>query len=99
MLVSCGEPLTATETYNLARYGELAGLRRTGRSTSRRTTAETAAANAAEQQLNDQRRILIDRASTGGEPGAIPFTGVDGEVIRIGDTLTGVVGVLSYGLR
>ncbi|MFP5488238.1 MAG: ExeM/NucH family extracellular endonuclease, partial [Acidimicrobiia bacterium] len=52
---------------------------------------------AVEQAANDDRRLVIDDASTVQNPDVVPFTDVQGEVIRLGDTVTGVTGVLSYG--
>ncbi len=94
MLVTFDEPLTATETFTLARFGELV-VSAGGRLF--QPTNGGGADDAAEQQLNDQRRLIIDDASTVQNPDAVPFTDVNGEVIRLGDTLDDVVGVLSFG--
>lgn len=94
MLVTFAEVLTATESFTLARFGELV-VSSEGRLY--QPTNGGTEADAAEQALNDQRRLVIDDASTVQNPAEIPFTDVGGEVIRLGDTLTGVVGVLSYG--
>ena len=94
MLVASDEPLTATETYDLARYGEL--VVSTGGRLYQPTNDETGDP-AAEQRANDLRRLIIDDASTRQNPDRLPFTDVGGEVIRVGDTLSGVQGVLSYG--
>jgi len=93
MLVTIAEPVTATETYTLARYGELV-VSADGRLYQ---PTNDGGDDAAEQAGNDQRRLIIDDASTVQNPGTVPFTDVDGEVIRLGDTLTGVEGVLSFG--
>jgi predicted extracellular nuclease len=53
--------------------------------------------NAAEQALNDQRSILLDDGSGVQNPPTIPFADASGGVIRLGDTLTDVVGTLSFG--
>ncbi|HSE10299.1 MAG TPA: ExeM/NucH family extracellular endonuclease [Nocardioidaceae bacterium] len=96
MLVTFVEPLTATETYTLARYGELV-VSADGRLY--QPTNGGSEDDASEQGLNDLRRLIIDDASTWQNPDDVPFTDVDGtgEVIRLGDTLTDVVGVLGYG--
>jgi predicted extracellular nuclease len=96
MLVTFAEPLTATETFTLARYGELV-VSADGRLY--QPTNGGTENDAAEQELNDRRRLVIDDASSWQNPDDVPFTDVDGtgEVIRLGDTLTDVVGVLSYG--
>jgi len=93
MLVTIAEAVTATETYTLARYGELV-VSADGRLYQ---PTNDGGDDAAEQARNDQRRLIIDDASTVQNPDTVPFTDVDGEVIRLGDTLTGVEGVLSYG--
>ena len=94
MLVTFAEPLTATETYTLGRFGELVA------SSDGRLFQPTNGGSeddAAEEALAVQRRLVIDDASTVQNPATIPFTDVGGEVIRLGDTVTGVTGVLSYG--
>ncbi len=94
MLVTFAEPLTATETFTLGRFGELV-VSSEGRLF--QPTNGGVADDAAEQALNDRRRLVVDDASTVQNPATVPFSDVDGEVIRLGDTLTGVTGVLSYG--
>ena len=91
MLVTFGEPLTAAETYNLARFGEIV-VSSDGRLYQ---PTNDGGDDEEEQRLNDQRRLVIDDGSGLQNPDDIPFT--DGGVIRVGDPLTNVVGVLSYG--
>jgi predicted extracellular nuclease len=93
MLVAFPEPLTATETYTLARYGELV-VSAEGRLFQ---PTNDGGDDAAEQAGNHQRRLIVDDGSTVQNPDSVPFTDVDGGVIRLGDTVTGVTGVLSYG--
>lgn len=93
MLVTFAEPLTATETYTLARYGELV-VSADGRLFQ---PTNDPGDDDAEQARNDQRRLVIDDASTAQNPSTVPFTDIDGEVIRLGDTVSDVVGVLGYG--
>jgi hypothetical protein len=95
MLVVVPGPLTATETFTLARFGEL--VVSSGGRLFQPTNDD--GDDAAEQALNDARRLVIDDASTVQNPDAIPFTDVDGAVIRLGDTLPDVVGVLSFGFE
>ncbi|MGS0685453.1 ExeM/NucH family extracellular endonuclease [Nakamurella sp. GG22] len=95
MLVSLAEPVTATESFTLARFGEL--VVSAGGRLFQPTNGGTAD-DAAEQAANEARRLVIDDGSSVQNPAEVPFTDVDGEVIRLGDTLTGVVGVLSYGI-
>jgi predicted extracellular nuclease len=94
MLVTLTEPVTATETYSLARYGELV-VSADGRLY--QPTNDGGEEVAVEQQRNDIRRLVVDDASTVQNPEEIPFTDVDGRVIRLGDTVTELTGVLSYG--
>lgn len=91
MRISVPEPVTATETYNLARYGELV-VSSEGRLYQ---PTNDGGDDAAEQTLNNQRRLVLDDGSTVQNPAEIPFT--TGGVIRLGDTVTDVAGVLSYG--
>jgi len=95
MRITFGEPLTATETYNLARYGELVV------SSGGRLYQPTndGGDDEAEQRDNELRSLIIDDASTRQNPADIPFADPDGQVIRLGDTLTDVVGVLGYGFN
>lgn len=94
MLVAAVEPLTATETFTLARFGELV-VSAEGRLY--QPTNGGGPDDAAEQAANDARRLLIDDGSGVQNPAVVPFSDVDGAPIRLGDTLTGVEGILSYG--
>lgn len=94
MLVTVAGPLTATESFTLARFGELV-VSADGRLY--QPTNGGTADDAAEQVANQARRLIIDDGSGVQNPDEVPFTGADGSVIRLGDTVTGVVGVLSYG--
>ena len=93
MLVILAEPVTATETYTLGRYGELV-VSAEGRlyQPSNGGTQE----DALEQQLNDRRRLVIDDGSSRQNPDDVPFSDVDGGVIRLGDTVIDIEGVLTY---
>ena len=91
MLIGFGEPLTATETFTLARFGELS-VSADGRLYQ---PTNDPGDDTAEQLLNSQRRLIIDDGSGVQNPDEVPFTEPD--VIRLGDTVTDVVGVLSYG--
>ncbi len=94
MLVTPAEPVTATESFTLARFGELV-VSAGGRLF--QPTNGGGPDDAAEQAANDARSLVIDDGSSVQNPAEVPFTDVNGEVVRLGDTLTGVVGVLSYG--
>ncbi|MFC9970173.1 ExeM/NucH family extracellular endonuclease [Spirillospora sp. NPDC127200] len=88
VLVRFGQKLTATETYQLGRYGEItvAAGGRLFQPTEGR--GDTAAGNA-------ERRLLVDDASTVQNPKTVPYT--DPRVVRIGSTTAGLEGVLSEG--
>ncbi len=93
MLVALDQPVTATESFTLARFGEL--VVSAGGRLFQPTNGGTPD-DAAEQAANDARSLVIDDGRSVSNPATVPFTDVDGQVIRLGDTLTGVVGVLSY---
>ena len=91
MLVAFPQVLTVTETYNLGRYGEL--LLSSGGRLFNPTNGQ--GGSAAEYAL---RRIVLDDASSRQNPAPLPFLsspGVDG-TRRIGDTVSGLTGVLSF---
>jgi predicted extracellular nuclease len=96
MLVTLAGPVTATESFTLARFGELV-VSAGGRLF--QPTNGGAADDAAEQAANDARSLVIDDGSSVQNPAVVPFTDVNGEVIRLGDTVTDVVGVLTYGFE
>ncbi|TDD63356.1 ExeM/NucH family extracellular endonuclease [Actinomadura rubrisoli] len=88
VLLRFGQKLTATETYRLGRYGELtvsAGGRLFQPTDGHRST----------QAGNNARRLLVDDGSNVQNPPTIPYT--DRRVVRIGDSTSGLTGVLSYG--
>lgn len=87
MLLRFGQRLTATETYQLGRYGQVtvsAGGRLFQPTDGHGTT----------QAGNDARRLLVDDGSNVQNPATIPYT--DPRVLRIGDATTGLTGVLTY---
>jgi predicted extracellular nuclease len=88
MLVRYAQKLTATETFQLGRFGEAtvsAGGRLFQPTEGRGNT----------QAENDARRVLIDDGSNVQNPDTVPFT--EPHVLRIGDTTTNLTGVLSFG--
>lgn len=88
MLLRFGQRLTATEVYQLGRYGEVtvsAGGRLFQPTDGHRST----------QAGNDARKLLIDDGSNVQNPDAIPYT--DPRVLRIGDSVHGLTGVLNFG--
>ncbi len=89
MLITIPETMTATEHYNLGRYGEV-HVSADGRLyIPTNTPGVTAEGNAA-------RRLLIDDASNIQNPAVVPYLAAD-NTLRLGDTVTGLTGVLSYG--
>lgn len=94
VLLTFPEPLTATEHFQLGRFGEVT-VSSDGRlfQPTERNEPGAAAVAAAEQAA--RRRLLIDDGSNVQNPSTIPFLTPD--VLRIGDTATGITGVLSFG--
>jgi hypothetical protein len=91
MLVTFPQELTVTETYNLGRYGEL--LLSSGGRLFNPTNGQGGSS-----QEYALRRIVLDDASSRQNPSPIPFLsshGVDG-TRRVGDTVSGLTGVLSF---
>lgn len=88
VLVRFGQNLTATETYQLGRYGELT-VSADGR------LFQPTDAHGSTQAGNDARRLLVDDGSNVQNPPVIPHT--DPRVVRIGDSASGLTGVLGYG--
>jgi uncharacterized protein len=91
MLVTFPQPLTVTETFALGRFGELllsSGGRLFNPTNGQGNTAEG----------NVLRRILLDDGSSRQNPAPIPFltsSGTEG-TRRVGDTVSGLTGVLTY---
>lgn len=88
MLLTFPEKLTATEHYQLGRYGEFT-VSAGGR------LFQPTDGHGASQALNDRRKLLVDDASTRQNPTPVPY--ISGGVPRLGDTITGLTGVLGYG--
>ncbi|MEW2354471.1 ExeM/NucH family extracellular endonuclease [Spirillospora sp. NPDC029432] len=88
MLLRYGQRLTATETYQLGRYGELT-VSAGGR------LFQPTGGHGSTQEENDRRRLLIDDGSTVQNPDDVPFT--TPRAVRVGDSAAGVTGVLSEG--
>ena len=97
---ACGssipQPLTVSETFTLARFGELV-LSSGGRLAQPTNVVAPGAPPQAQQALNDRSRILLDdgnNSRTSIRPG-IPNGGLSaGNTVRVGDTVGGVTGVL-----
>lgn len=94
VLLTFPEALTATEHFQLGRFGEVA-VSANGRlyqPTDQVAPGAPAQALAAENAL---RRLLLDDGSTTQNPPTVPY--LTPEAVRIGDTASGVTGVLSFG--
>ncbi|MFC5747021.1 ExeM/NucH family extracellular endonuclease [Actinomadura rugatobispora] len=88
VLLRFGQRLTATETYQLGRYGEVT-VSEGGR------LFQPTEGRGGTQAGNDARRLLVDDGSTVQNPARVPFT--EPHALRIGDTTTNLTGVLSQG--
>lgn len=88
VLLTFPEKLTATEHFQLGRFGEVT-VSAAGR------LFQPTEGHGDTQARNGRRRLLIDDGSTRQNPDRIPYT--EPEVLRLGDTVTGLTGVLSYG--
>jgi uncharacterized protein len=94
VLLTFPEALAATEHFQLGRFGEVtvSSDGRLFQPTDR--VAPGADANAM-LELNNRRRLLIDDGSNVQNPASVPY--LTPEALRIGDTASGVTGVLSFG--
>ncbi|MGH3388587.1 MAG: ExeM/NucH family extracellular endonuclease [Actinomadura sp.] len=90
VLVTFPERLTATEHFQLGRFGEVTV-------SSGERLFQPTDGHGGTQSLNDRRRLLIDDGSTRQNPASVPFTSP--EVLRLGDTVTGLTGVLGFGFN
>ncbi|WP_433463228.1 ExeM/NucH family extracellular endonuclease [Spirillospora sp. CA-128828] len=87
MLLRFGQRLTATETYQLGRYGQVT-VSAGGR------LFQPTDGHGSTQARNDARKLLVDDGSNVQNPETIPYT--DPRVLRSGDSTTGLTGVLTY---
>lgn len=94
MLVTFPEPLTATEHFQLGRFGEVA-VSSDGRLFQPTEQVEPGAPAQALLGENARRRLLLDDGSTQQNPSTVPY--LDPEALRIGDTATNVTGVIGFG--
>lgn len=101
MLVRLPQTLTVTDVYRLGRFGELT-LSADGRLWQPTQLAGPGPDARAWQARNELHRILLDDGHNEQDPAEIGF-GLSGEPLdagaplRAGDTVTGVVGVLTFG--
>lgn len=94
MLVTIPQTLSVTETYNQVRYGEIE-LSSGGPLDNPTNVAAPGAAAAAVSQANTLRRIQVDDGMTNQNPDPTPYLDI-ADPVRIGDTITGLTGVLGY---
>jgi uncharacterized repeat protein (TIGR01451 family) len=98
MLVQFSQELAVTEVYNLGRFDEV-WLAQGGPLFNPTNVVTPGSAANTMQAENDLRRLLLDDGSTvqNPDPIAYPDPGLSAvNTLRIGDTTTGLVGVLSY---
>jgi len=95
MLVTFTETLTATEHFELGRFGEVT-VSSDGRLFQPTDRVSAGASAVAMQDLNNRRRLLIDDGSSVQNPAVVPFV-APGNALRLGDTTSGVTGVLTFG--
>ncbi|GAB4574360.1 MAG: ExeM/NucH family extracellular endonuclease [Anaerolineae bacterium] len=95
MLVEFPQTLYVTEHFNLGRFGEVS-LSVNDRLPNPTNVALPGVDAAAVKALNDQSRILLDDARNGENREPVAYLGPDG-TLRGGDTVTNLVGVMSYG--
>jgi uncharacterized repeat protein (TIGR01451 family) len=94
MSVSLPEVLHATESYNLGHYGEVL-LADDGRVFNPTQVVSPGAEAIALQEENNRRVLVLDDGSTTSYPKPVPYLGED-DTLRLGDTLNGVSGALTY---
>lgn len=97
MLVVLPQNLTVSENYNLGRYGEL--ILSHGRLAIPTNIVSPGEAAIEKQRLNNNNKIILDDGSRRQNPHNInyPAPGLSAtNVVRGGDTVTGVTGVLEY---
>lgn len=97
MLVEITQPLTVTDTYTLGRYGELR-LSANGR-LYQQNNHPTLTDRAAISDLNARSQILLDDGAAISNPTPIPYLSASDSsgTRRVGDTVTSVRGVLTWG--
>ncbi len=95
MLVTFPEALAVTEHFQLGRFGEFT-VSSDGRLFQPTNVVEPGAAAQAMAAENALRRLLIDDGSNAQNPATVPYL-PEGGTIRIGDTTSGLTGVLGFG--
>ncbi|HET9421924.1 MAG TPA: ExeM/NucH family extracellular endonuclease [Nocardioides sp.] len=96
VLVTFPEPLTATEHFQLGRFGEVT-VSSDGRLIQPTNVVQPGAPAQALFEEAARRRLLIDDGSNVQNPATVPF--LEPDAVRIGDTASGITGVLSFGFN
>ncbi|MEA5534875.1 ExeM/NucH family extracellular endonuclease [Crocosphaera sp. XPORK-15E] len=102
MLVNLPQSLAVTDNFGLGRFGEV-GLSSDGRLYQPTQIAAPGAAANAIQAQNNLNRIILDDGSNIQNPDPIPYPSpvppglTASNTLRLGETTTGVTGVLDYG--
>ncbi len=97
MLISFAQTLTASQNFFQGRFGQVT-LSSGGRLfTPTNVFAPGSAAAIALADENARRLLVLDDGTTLQNPNPIPYIGLD-NTLRSGDTVTGLTGVLDYGL-
>jgi predicted extracellular nuclease len=92
-------PLTVSETFTLARFGEIV-VSSGGRLFQPTSYAAPGSAALAAQELNDRRRIVIDDGQNGTPAnGAVPYIPTTETEFRLGFTTPSITGILEYGFN
>jgi predicted extracellular nuclease len=94
MLLTFPEALTATEHFQLGRFGEIT-VSSDGRLFQPTDRVEPGAEATALLAESLRRALLIDDGSNVQNPSSVPY--LEPEAVRIGDTTTGATGVLGFG--
>lgn len=95
MLVTMSQTLTVSEVFNLGRFGEVL-LSSGGRLINPTNIVEPGAPANAQQAANNLNQIILDDGLSIQNPDPTPYL-FDEPTLRIGDSVTGLTGVLGYG--
>jgi predicted extracellular nuclease len=98
MLVNFAQTLTATEVFNLGRFGEVS-LSGAGRLYTPTASATPGAAAIAQLDQNNRSRIILDDGNNlqNIDPTRYPQGGLSADnTLRVGDTLSSLTGVMDY---
>ncbi|MGH3715850.1 MAG: ExeM/NucH family extracellular endonuclease [Micromonosporaceae bacterium] len=96
VLTTFPETLTVSEHFQLGRFGEVT-VASEGRLFQPTERAEPGADAVALAELAARRRLLIDDGSTVQNPATVPY--LTPEAVRIGDSASGITGVLGFGFN